>query len=128
MFMCVVNLKPVNKLDLTWKQSFLIHGIKFRIIARASILFIMFDFHFVSCNYEVKSSLVMDQLKCTGLNLSSVFNTISCLCFMHTLCCVAKMPDLWQETQPKQRLGSPPLAFTLPSFHNSIWAFIHKLH
>jgi hypothetical protein len=24
MFMCVVNLKPVNKLDLTWKQSFLI--------------------------------------------------------------------------------------------------------
>jgi hypothetical protein len=25
MFMCVVNQKPVNKLDLTWKQSFLIH-------------------------------------------------------------------------------------------------------
>jgi hypothetical protein len=24
MFMCVVNRKPVNKLDLTWKQSFLI--------------------------------------------------------------------------------------------------------
>jgi hypothetical protein len=24
MFMCVVNQKPVNKLDLTWKQSFLI--------------------------------------------------------------------------------------------------------
>jgi len=24
MFMCVVNLKAVNKLDLTWKQSFLI--------------------------------------------------------------------------------------------------------
>jgi hypothetical protein len=22
MFMCVVNLKSVNKLDLTWKQSF----------------------------------------------------------------------------------------------------------
>jgi hypothetical protein len=26
MFMCVVNLKSVNKLDLTWKQSFLILG------------------------------------------------------------------------------------------------------
>ncbi len=26
MFMCVVNLKAVNKLDLTWKQSFLIEG------------------------------------------------------------------------------------------------------
>ncbi len=26
MFMCVVNLKSVNKLDLTWKQSFLIFG------------------------------------------------------------------------------------------------------
>jgi hypothetical protein len=26
MFMCVVNLKSVNKLDLTWKQSFLIAG------------------------------------------------------------------------------------------------------
>jgi hypothetical protein len=25
MFMCVVNLKSVNKLDLTWKQSFLIN-------------------------------------------------------------------------------------------------------
>jgi hypothetical protein len=24
MFMCVVNRKSVNKLDLTWKQSFLI--------------------------------------------------------------------------------------------------------
>ena len=24
MFMCVVNLRSVNKLDLTWKQSFLI--------------------------------------------------------------------------------------------------------
>ena len=24
MFMCVVNLEAVNKLDLTWKQSFLI--------------------------------------------------------------------------------------------------------
>jgi hypothetical protein len=24
MFMCVVNLKSVNKLDLTWKQSFVI--------------------------------------------------------------------------------------------------------
>ena len=24
MFMCVVNLKSVNKWDLTWKQSFLI--------------------------------------------------------------------------------------------------------
>jgi len=24
MFMCVVNQKSVNKLDLTWKQSFLI--------------------------------------------------------------------------------------------------------
>ncbi len=28
MFMCVVNLKSVNKLDLTWKQSFLITGMK----------------------------------------------------------------------------------------------------
>jgi hypothetical protein len=28
MFMCVVNLKSVNKLDLTWKQSFLILGSK----------------------------------------------------------------------------------------------------
>jgi hypothetical protein len=27
MFMCVVNLKTVNKLDLTWKQSFLIYSI-----------------------------------------------------------------------------------------------------
>jgi hypothetical protein len=27
MFMCVVNLKSVNKLDLTWKQSFLIDTI-----------------------------------------------------------------------------------------------------
>jgi hypothetical protein len=24
MFMCVVNMKSVNKMDFTWKQSFLI--------------------------------------------------------------------------------------------------------
>jgi hypothetical protein len=29
MFMCVVNLKLVNKLDLTWKQSFLILVLNF---------------------------------------------------------------------------------------------------
>jgi hypothetical protein len=28
MFMCAVNQKSVNKLDLTWKQSFLIEDIK----------------------------------------------------------------------------------------------------
>ncbi len=28
MFMCVVHLKAVNKLDLTWKQSFLIDILK----------------------------------------------------------------------------------------------------
>ncbi len=28
MFMCLVNLKSVNKLDLTWKQSFLILSTK----------------------------------------------------------------------------------------------------
>ncbi len=39
MFMCVVNLKSVNKLDLTWKQSFLtivfyfISGISFQVIS-----------------------------------------------------------------------------------------------
>jgi hypothetical protein len=29
MFMCVVNLKSVNKLDLTWKQSFLINALAY---------------------------------------------------------------------------------------------------
>jgi hypothetical protein len=29
MFMCVVHQKSVNKLDLTWKQSFLIHELDF---------------------------------------------------------------------------------------------------
>jgi hypothetical protein len=31
MFMCVVNLKSVNKLDLTWKQSFLIDRKTFKV-------------------------------------------------------------------------------------------------
>jgi len=31
MFMCVVNLKAVNKLDLTWKQSFLIVFIMYHV-------------------------------------------------------------------------------------------------
>jgi len=30
MFMCVVHQKSVNKLDLTWKQSFLIADILMR--------------------------------------------------------------------------------------------------
>jgi hypothetical protein len=38
MFMCVVNQKSVNKLDLTWKQSFLI----------VSILMTFFDRHFLN--------------------------------------------------------------------------------
>ncbi len=38
MFMCVVNLKSVNKLDLTWKQSFLIPGRKYKIISKPQAL------------------------------------------------------------------------------------------
>jgi hypothetical protein len=41
MFMCVVNLKSVNKLDLTWKQSFLIILITFLYIL--SILIIILN-------------------------------------------------------------------------------------
>jgi hypothetical protein len=37
MFMCVVNLKAVNKLDLTWKQSFLIKCYKLFEVRLASL-------------------------------------------------------------------------------------------
>ena len=42
MFMCVVNQKSVNKLDLTWKQSFLISVIfsfTFVIFSYTSVIF-----------------------------------------------------------------------------------------
>ncbi len=38
MFMCVVNLKSVNKLDLTWKQSFLILSIMTLSVMTLSIM------------------------------------------------------------------------------------------
>jgi hypothetical protein len=39
--MCVVNLKSVNKLDLTWKQSFLIILIALNIIVPVQIAFVL---------------------------------------------------------------------------------------
>jgi hypothetical protein len=53
MFMCGVNLESVNKLDLTWKQSFLIMQWRKKLI--------LLD--------------AMDKLKLTGQNLGRVCNS-----------------------------------------------------
>jgi len=43
MFMCVVHQKSVNKLDFTWKQSFLIHRdlqyLKMKTLSKFAIIF-----------------------------------------------------------------------------------------
>jgi hypothetical protein len=38
MFMCVVNQKSVNKLDLTWKQSFLINLLSSRLASKSPLM------------------------------------------------------------------------------------------
>ncbi len=40
MFMCVVNLESVNKLDLTWKQSFLIVSLNLFIVCDKYFFFV----------------------------------------------------------------------------------------
>jgi hypothetical protein len=58
----------------------------------------------------------MDKLQLTGQNLGQFFNSRSgCMCAMHLCSYEAKQPNLKLKTQPKQRLGSLPLAFTLPA-------------
>jgi hypothetical protein len=38
MFMCVVNLKSGNKLDLTWKQSFLISVVLLSVVLLSVVM------------------------------------------------------------------------------------------
>jgi hypothetical protein len=53
----------------------------------------------------------MDKLKLTGLNLVSRLRH-ACTC--HAIAYITKWPNLKWKTQPKQLLGSIPLAFALP--------------
>jgi hypothetical protein len=58
----------------------------------------------------------MDKLKLTGQNLGQVFNSrLGRACICHAIACMTKRPNLKLKTQPKQLLGSLPLAFTLPT-------------
>jgi hypothetical protein len=52
----------------------------------------------------------------SGLNLGRAFNSRRvCSSAMYFRCYEAKLPNLKLKTQPKQLLGSLPLAFALPS-------------
>jgi hypothetical protein len=50
----------------------------------------------------------------TLINGSQVFNSRSgCMSVTHLVCSIPKLPSLKLKTQPKQFLGSLPLALTL---------------
>jgi hypothetical protein len=67
-------------------------------------------------NFISMITCAMDKLKLKGQNLGRVFNSrSSCICAMHLCCLEAKWPSLKLKTQPKQLLGSLPLAFALPA-------------
>jgi hypothetical protein len=74
----------------------------------------------------------MDKLQLTGQNLGRVFNCRSgCMGALHLCCYEAKRPNLKLKTQPKQLLGSLPLAFVLLGQknwrQNQLWPFYLKL-
>ncbi len=71
MFMCVVNLKSVNKLDLTWKQSFLILKFNLKDFLCLHVFFILSISNplcsLASVFYEYTTSLIALLLaKCQG--------------------------------------------------------------
>jgi hypothetical protein len=58
----------------------------------------------------------MDKYQLTGQNLGRVFNSRSdCMSATHLFCYEAKQTNLKLKAQPKQLLGSLPLAFALPA-------------
>jgi hypothetical protein len=62
---------------------------------------------------EERKKESMDKLQLlTGRNQGRVFNSSrGCMFVMHLCCYVAKWPNLKLKAQPKQLLGSIPLAF-----------------
>ena len=73
MFMCVVNLKSVNKLDLTWKQSFLILVSFMLSVANKPIMLSVIMMNAVVLNF------VEPKLKCTifvVLKLTKLFREL----------------------------------------------------
>ncbi len=57
----------------------------------------------------------MNKLKLTGQNLGRVFNSrLERVCIYCTSACMTKRPNIKLKTEPKQLLGSLPLAFALP--------------
>jgi hypothetical protein len=58
----------------------------------------------------------MDKLKLTGQNLGRVFNSrLRRARICRARAYITKQPNLELKTQPKQFLGSLPLAFVLPN-------------
>jgi len=65
----------------------------------------------------------MDKLKLRGPNLGRVFNSKLGRAFVYAICYIAyitKWPYLKLKTQPKQLLGSLPLAFVLPAVDKAL--------
>jgi hypothetical protein len=57
----------------------------------------------------------MDKLKLTGQNLGRVvYCRLGRACIGHAIVHTSKQPNFMLKTQPKQLLGSLPLAFALP--------------
>ncbi len=57
----------------------------------------------------------MDKLQLTEQNLGRAFNfRLGHACAYYTVAQITKQPNLKLKTQPKQLLGSLPLAFALP--------------
>ncbi len=61
----------------------------------------------------------MDKLKLIGRNLGQVFDfRLGHACKNHAIEHVTKQPNLTLKTQPKQLLGSLPLALALPGYND----------
>ncbi len=73
------------------------------------------DEHSSLLRKNVTFTLLKDKLQLRRQNLGRVFNFRSgCMHAMHLCCCESGRPNLKLKTQPKQLLGSLPLASVLP--------------
>ncbi len=71
----------------------------------------------IECSPRQTLSWAVDKLKPTGRNLGRVFHCrLGRTCIGHAIVHITKQPNLKLKTQPKQHLGSLPLAFELPSW------------
>ncbi len=107
--MKILNVGSISDKSIADAVRYIITRLQ-RFMARACQELVLWT---VDDDREVREKESKDKLQLlTGLNQGRVFNSSrGCMYVMHLCFCVAKWPNLKLKAQPKQLLGSLPLAF-----------------